>query len=147
MTKLQEDLIGMYNSLVVFNKNTITDPYPIPIKVKFDKEGNFLILEQRGNYVCLYQPIYYCFGLDKIKPTLLLPNDYDLLMYNLKAAIDSGKLLDDRTCLTPTEFGFDIYSADVQELSKGPKLIASCKLISSNNWLFRCIARIKKLVE
>lgn len=146
MTKLQEDLISIFNSLVTFNKDTITDPFPIPIKVRFEKDGNFLVFEQRGNLVYLFQPIYYCFGLENIKPTLLLPNDYDLLMYNLKAAIDSGKLLENRTCLAPTEYGFDIYSADEQELNKGPKLIASCKFISSNNWFFRLLAKFKRLL-
>ena len=66
-------------------------------------------------------------------------------MYNLKAAIDSGKLLEDRTTLTPTEFGFDIYSTDQTELFKGPKLVASCKLVSSNNWLFRFISKLRGL--
>lgn len=141
MTKLQEDIINIYNNLVKFNQDTITAPFPIPIKVRFDKESSFLIYEQRGTIISLYQPIYYCFGLSEIKPTILLPNDYDILMYNLKAAIESGKLLDNRTCLSPTEFGFDIYSTDQQELSNGPKLISSCKFITSNNWLFRFLTR------
>lgn len=145
MTKLQEDLLNIYNTLVIFNKDTIVNPFPIPIKVRFDKESSFLIYEQRGNIVSLFQPIYYCHGLNNLKPTLLLPNDYDLLMYNLKAAIDSGKLLEDRTTLTPTEFGFDIYSTDQTELFKGPKLVASCKLVSSNNWLFRFISKLRGL--
>lgn len=145
MTKLQEDLLNIYNTLVIFNKDTIVNPFPIPIKVRFDKESSFLIYEQRGNIVSLFQPIYYCHGLSNLKPTLLLPNDYDLLMYNLKAAIDSGKLLEDRTTLTPTEFGFDIYSTDQTELFKGPKLVASCKLVSSNNWLFRLISKLRGL--
>lgn len=145
MTKLQEDIIGIYNDLVKFSKDTVQAPFPIPIKVRFEKDGSFLIFEQRGNSVSLYQPIYYCLGLDKIKPTILLPEDYDVLMYNLKAAIDSGKLLNDRTCLCPTEFGFDIYSTDPQELSKGPELISSCKFISSNKWLFRFLSKLRGL--
>jgi len=145
MTKLQEDILNIYNTLVIFNKDTIVNPFPIPIRVRFDKESSFLVYEQRGNIANLFQPIYYCHDLNKIKPTLLLPNDYDLLMYNLKAAIDSGKLLEDRTTLTPTEFGFDIYSTDQKELYKGPKLISSCKFISSNNWLFRLISKMRGL--
>ena len=43
MTKLQEDLLNIYNTLVIFNKDTIVNPFPIPIKVRFDKESSFLI--------------------------------------------------------------------------------------------------------
>jgi hypothetical protein len=146
MTKLQEDLLGIYNSLVTFNADTVTNPFPIPIKVRFDKESSFLIFEQKNNIVSLYQPIYYCLDLDKIKPTILMPQDFDVLMYNLQAAITSGVCLGDRTCLKPTEFGFDIYNTSQKELVKGPQMVATCKFITSNNWLFRFISKIKGLI-
>lgn len=146
MTKLQEDLLGIYNSLVTFNAETITSPFPKPIKVRFEKEGNFLVFEQKNNVVNLFQPIYYCLDLSKVKPTLIMPQDFDVLMYNLQAAITSGACLKDRVCLKPTEFGFDIYNTNENELTKGPQMVATCKFITSNNWLFRAISEWKGLL-
>ena len=48
MTTLQDDLIEIYNNLIVFNKDTLVNSNPLPITVKFEKESNSLLFEQVG---------------------------------------------------------------------------------------------------
>ena len=38
MTKLQEDMLEIYNSFVIFSNATLECPVSIPIKVTYDKE-------------------------------------------------------------------------------------------------------------
>ena len=101
MDVLQNDLIEIYNSLVVFSQETVNTPRPKPIKVYYEKESRLLVFEQGGNSVRLWTPVYYVLGLEDLyKPTYLLPEGYDLLMSELKFIIDSGLLLKDRTILS-----------------------------------------------
>ena len=90
---LQEDLIEIYNSLVVFSKDIINNPRPKPIKVYYEKESRLLVFEEGGNSVRLWTPIYYVLGLDDlVKPTYLLPEGYDYLMSELKNVIISNSV-------------------------------------------------------
>lgn len=144
MTTLQDDLLEIYNSLVEFNNGTIKSKFPTPIKVNFEKESNLLVFEQGGVSVRLRLPIYYCLGISDIKNTYLLPKDYDYLMSTLQyLIIDSGELIKPRTCLSPENYGFDIYSVDMKEIWKGPNIIGKVRFISGNSWLFKLIVKFK----
>ena len=141
---LQEDLIEIYNSLVVFSKNIINNPRPKPIKVYYEKESRLLVFEEGGTSVRLWTPIYYVLGLDDlIKPTYLLPEGYDYLMSELKNVIDSGILLRDRTTLSPENYGFNIYAADPKNLSAGTEIKAEIIFISGRGRLFRWLVKRK----
>lgn len=144
MTTLQNDLIEIFNSLTEFNQNTIITNHPSPIKVSYDIESRQLVFDQKGKSVRMSMPNYYCFALEDIKkPTYLLPEDYDILMSNLQEVINSGKLLEDRVCLSPENFGFDIYFVNIREIWKGPELIGSMRFISGNSWWFRLKIKLK----
>ena len=144
MTTIQEDLIEIYNNLLIFNKNTLLVDKPIPITIKFNKEGNSLLFEQRGVSINLSLPIYYSLGLDEIKDyTYLLPRDYDYLMQSLSGIIGTGRLIEDRISLSPENYGFDIYGVDFREFWKGPQLLSSIRFISGNSWIFKKITKFK----
>ncbi len=143
MTRLQEDIIEMYNSLVVFSNNTVNTNLPVPIKVWYEKDSRLLVFEQKGTSVRLSYPVYYCLGLEDLeKPTFLLPEDYDYLMSTLRDLVNSGELIKDRTALSPEDYGFDIYSTNLKELWKGPGIIGSVRFISGISWWFKF--RIKR---
>lgn len=142
MNNLQDDILEIYNSLVIFSNTTITAQFPKPIEVWYDRESRHLVLEQSGIVVRLIQPIYYCLDLTGIeKRTYLLPKDYDYLMSTLKSLINSGVLRKDRTCLSPENYGFDILAVDPRELWKGPDLIGSVRFVSGNSWLFKYLVK------
>lgn len=144
MTKLQDDLIEIYNNLVMFNKETLLSDNPTPITVKFDKDSNSIEFSQKGQTVRMGLPIYYSLGLSDIKtPTYLLPDDYDYLMESLGSLIASGKLLEDRVSLSPENYGFDVYAINMREFWKGPEIIGSVRFISGNSWIFRLITKLK----
>ncbi len=144
MTTIQDDLIDIYNNLLIFNQNTLLVDKPIPITVKFEKENNTIYFEQKGNSIRLSLPIYYCLGLSDIKKyTYLLPKDYDYLMQSLSSVISSGRLLNDRVCLSPENYGFDIYDVDLKEFWKGPEIIGSIRFVSGNSLIFRLITKFK----
>jgi hypothetical protein len=146
MVTLQNDLLEIYNNLVEFSKTTVLTDRPIPITVKYEKDGvgSPLLLEQKGISVRLRLPIYYCLGLDSIKkPTYLLPDDYNYLMNTLQSMIADDRILDERTCLSPENYGFDIYAVDLREFSKGPDRIGSVRFVSGNSWLFRLFTKWK----
>jgi len=141
---IQDDLIELYNSLLAFNKNTIVTDNPIPIKVSFSKESNSLVFEQKGISIHTALPIYYSLGLNEIKkPTYLLPRDYDYLMQSLSGVIGSGKLLEEKVCISPENYGFDIYLVDFREFWKGPDKIGTIRFVSGNSWIFRQIVKFK----
>ena len=141
---IQDDLIELYNNLLVFNKNTIVTDNPAPIKVSFSKESNSLIFEQKGISIHTSLSIYYSLGLNEIKkPTYLLPRDYDYLMQSLSGVISSGKLLEDKLCISPENYGFDIYLVDFREFWKGPDKIGTIRFVSGNSWIFRQIVKFK----
>lgn len=143
MTKLQEDIIEIYNNLVLFNHDTLVADNPIPITVKFEKESNSVLFEQHGKSVRLGLPIYYSLGLDDVKCSYLLPKDYDYLMSSLSGLVAGGKLLDDRVCLSPENYGFDVYCVDLRQFWTGPDVIGRIRFVSGNSWLFRFITKRK----
>ena len=144
MTTLQNDLLEMYNSLVMFSDDTIKASFPVPIKVWYEKDSRLLVFEQNGKSARLLHPVYYCLELEKLeKPTYLLPEDYDYLMYNLQSLINSGELIKDRTCLSPDRFGFSVYSTNIRELWKGPILRGEINFISGNSWMFKWLTKRK----
>ena len=144
MTTLQNDLLEIYNSLVLFSDDTVRTDFPTPIKVWYEKESRLLVFEQKGKSARLVYPVYYCLGLESLeKPTYLLPKDYDYLMYSLQKLINSGELIKDRTCLSPENYGFDIYSTDIRELWKGPELKGRIRFVSGTSWFFKWLTRRK----
>ncbi len=145
MTKLQDDLLQIYNALVVFSKSTLSDVVPMPIVVKYHQEYNSIVFEQKGKSVMLQVLNHYCGFLRNIKKTYLLPKDYDFLMGSLSSIIGSGKLLEERVLVSPELYGFDIYKTDTRtsEIKNGPILLCSCRFVSQNSWLFRMITKIR----
>ena len=144
MTTLQNDLLEIYNSLVAFSDSTVKSRFAIPITVHYEKESHLLVFEQKGISVRLGLPVYYCLGLEDIeKPTYLLPEDYDFLMYNLMTLIQSGELIKERTLVSPENYGFDIYSVNLREFWKGPDIIGKVRFVSGNSWLFKFLVRRK----
>jgi len=142
MTELQNDLLEIYNSLVLFSKTTITTKFPKPIEVWYEKETGLMAFEQKGKTVRIPQLIYYCLNLEGLKnKTYLLPEDYDYLMSTLRELINSGKLLENRVCLSPENYGFDIYGVNNRELWKGPEIIGRMRFISGNSWIFKKIVK------
>lgn len=148
MVTLQNDLLEIYNALVSFSKNTVQVSNPVPIKVWYDKEGvgSPLVFEQKGTQVRLRLPVYYCLALEEIskKPSWLLPEDYDYLMNTLSDLIMDQRILEERTCLSPENFGFDIYATDPKEFSKGPDLMGTVRFISGTGWLFKLKIKLWK---
>jgi hypothetical protein len=57
--------------------------------------------------------------------------------------IADDRILDERTCLSPENYGFDIYAVDLREFSKGPDRIGSVRFVSGNSWLFRLFTKWK----
>lgn len=144
MTTLQNDILEIYNSLVEFSDNTLKTNFPVPIKVQYDLNSRLLVFEQKGKSVYLNLPVYYCLALTKLKkPTYLLPEDYDYLMYTLQTLINSGELLKDRTCVSPENFGFNVFSVNIKELYKGPDIIGSVKFVSGTSWFFKLKVKLK----
>jgi hypothetical protein len=144
MTTLQNDLLEIYNSLVAFSDSTVKSSFAIPITVHYEKESHLLVFEQKGISVRLGLPVYYCLGLEDMeKPTYLLPEDYDFLMYNLMTLIQSGELIKERTLVSPENYGFDVYSVNLREFWKGPDVIGKVRFISGNSWLFKFLVRRK----
>lgn len=144
MTTLQNDILEIYNSLVEFSDNTVKSNFPVPITVRYERESRLLIMEQKGKSVYLNLPIYYCLALENLKkPTYLLPEDYDYLMSTLQLLIASGELIKDRTCVSPENYGFDVYAVNINEMYKGPGLIGQVRFISGTSWFFKYRTRKK----
>lgn len=138
MTTLQNDILEIYNTLVTFSKGTVDSKFPLPITVRFDENTNAVVFEQKGISVRMILPMYYSLALvDLKKPTYLLPEDYDYLMSTLQGLIGSGVLIRDRVCISPENYGFDIYCLDPKEFSKGPDLLGQIRFISGNSWFFK----------
>lgn len=138
MTTLQNDILEIYNSLVLFSKDIMESPMPMPIIVKFEPQSNGLLFELNGKSVRMMLPLYYSLALDELeKPTYLLPKDYDYLMSTLQGLIGSGVLIKDRVCLSPENYGFDIYCTDLKNFSKGPELLGQVRFVSGTGWFFK----------
>lgn len=145
MTTLQNDLLEIYNSLVIFSDSTIkSGVFANPIKVFYEKDNRLLVFEQKGKSARLGIPTYYSLALENIqKPTYLLPEDYDYLMATLQSLIMSGDLLRERTCLSPENYGFDLYAVNLKEPTKGPDIIGKVRFVSGNSWLFKWKTKLK----
>lgn len=146
MATLQDDILEIYNTLVMFSNSTVEVNFPKPITVFYEAESRLLVFEQGGKSVRLLLPNYYCFSLANLKkPTYLLPEDYDYLMGNLQQVINSGLLLENRVCISPMDYGFDIYRVDINNLIDGPDLLARIRFISGTSWLFKW--KVKKKIK
>jgi hypothetical protein len=145
MTTLQDDLLEIYNSLVLFNDDVLNTDRPIPITVWYEKDSRLLAFENRGKSVRLPLAHYYTLALEDLdgNPSYLLPSDYDKLMYNLRKLIISGELIKERTCLSPENYGFDIYAVNPKEAWKGPDLVGSVRFVSGTGRIFKWITKIK----
>lgn len=141
---LQDDILEIYNNLVVFSKTTVTTKFPLPIEVHYEKDSRLLVLEQKGISVRIGLPVYYCLDLEGIqKKTYLLPEDYNYLMSTLQDLINSGVLIRDRVCLSPENYGFNIFAVDLRELWKGPEVVGRVRFISGKSWLFKKLVKRK----
>lgn len=143
MTKLQEDLLEIYNSLVIFSKETLEGPVPIPIKVTYNLEHKSLVYTQRGKTVYLQMPNNYSKELINIKDSFLLAEDYDYVMSTLSSLIGAGILLKDRTTVAPMKYGFDLYSPDPLKMELGSQIIGRIRFVSSCNPIWKWIINRK----
>ena len=145
MTQLQDDLLEVYNSLVDFSDTTVKTNFPIPIKVWYEIDGRLLVFEQKGKSVRISLPVYYCLALDSLvnQPTYLLPEDYDYLMSTLQGLIGSGELIKPRVCISPENYGFDVYCLDLKNFNKGPELLGQIRFVSGTGWLFKYLTKRK----
>lgn len=146
MNNLQEDLLEIYNNLVELSRIVQDEHNPVPVKVWFDSEGlgSPLVFEAKGTTVRLRLPIYYCLGLEDIKKeTYLLPKDYIETMTNLLSIIQDSRILDQRTCLSPENYGFDIYALDYSQFSKGLEKMGKVRFVSGTSFLFKLITKWK----
>lgn len=145
MTTLQNDLLDIYNQLTVFSKETLEDPKrKKPIVVQYDEDNYQIVFSQGGISVRINHLLYYVLGLEDLKkPTYLLPNDYDYLMATLLTLTNSGELIKDRTCLSPENYGFDIYAINLKSYGKGPNIIGQVRIVSGVSWFFKLRTKLK----
>jgi hypothetical protein len=145
MVRLQDDILGIYNSLTDFSANTLLGPINLPIRVSYSESLNSLCFEQKGLKVAISVLNYYCKGLKNLKETYLYPEDYDKLMSALSGLIGSGVLLHDRVCLAPEVYGFSIYETTAQTalLKDGPQLLTTFRFVSGNSWFFKKVTQFK----
>lgn len=140
----QEDILEIYNSLVIFNDAIMKTPNPKPITVRLEKETNFLIFETTGISVRILNTVYLCLGLEDLeKETYLLPEDYDNLMASLQYLIKSGYLLNEKTLVSPENYGFDVYAVFPKEYLKGLQFVAGVRFISGNSWWFKLKTKLR----
>lgn len=143
MTKLQEDMLEIYNSFVMFSKETLEGPVPIPIKVTFSEEYKSLVYTQRGKTLYVQIPNYYSQNLREIKDSFLLPEDYDYNMSTLGTLINSGVLIKDRTTIAPVKYGFDIFASDPLKMELGSQVIGKIRFVSSCNPIWKWVINRK----
>lgn len=136
MTKLQEDLISIYNSLTEFGDSTLKGG--LPVRVAYDSESKVLVFSQQAKTLFMVIPNYYSKNLLDIKESFLLPEDYEYIMASLRDMINSGKLLEDRTTLAPEDYGFSVYSMNILKPELGPQLLGRIRFVTSNNpiWIW-----------
>lgn len=144
MITLQTDLISIYNSLVIFSDLVIKTEDPKPIAVWFDVSTKSLAFELQGKSIRLPILNHYCLDLEELdEKTYLLPEDYDKLMYHLNKAIQSGELIKERTCLSPENWGFNIFYTNPREIEKGPSILSKIKFISGKSWIFKFKTKLR----
>lgn len=135
MNTYQQDLLGFYNTMTQFS-----DEYPI--RVKFLEDYKCLRFSQANRQYNSPVLNNYCFDLFKIKETFLLPEDYNKMMKSLKILIESGNLLEDRVLIAPDKYGFSVYKSTLM-IDLGPLEVCRIRIITSNGWLFRTVAKRK----
>lgn len=143
MIKLQEDMLEIYNSFVMFSKETLEGPVPMPIKVTYSEEYKSLVYSQRGKTLYLQIPNYYSKDLMDIKNSFLLPEDYDYNMSTLGTLISSGILIKERTTVAPMKYGFDLYAPDSLKMELGSQVIGKIRFVSSCNPIWKWIINRK----
>ena len=145
MTKIQEDILLIYNSLTDFSRNTLLAPTQLPIKIDYSESLNSLTFEQQGLKVSIPVLNFYCKNLKFLHTTYLTPRGYDSLMDSLSRIIDSGVLLHDRVCLSPIRYGFEIYDTNshTQYQKEGPQLIGRVEFVSGNSWIFKKLTKLR----
>lgn len=141
MTRLQEDLLEIYNNLVELSDSVLGNT-PCPISVSFDVGMGCLSFKCHNRGVYLRSLNYYISRPDLIKDTFLLPEDYDYLMNELSKIIKSGKLIQDRICVSPEFTGFDLFLTDTRNIIKGAQYLSSFRFISGQSKWFKW--KIKK---
>ena len=99
-------------------------------------------MKQRGIIVNIPLLNHYCFKLNKIKKTILLPKDFDSIMGQMKKLIESGIANYDRLLISPEDYGFRVFRR-VSSLNYEPIEIADIQIVTSNWWLFRLIIKFK----
>lgn len=143
MIKLQEDMLEIYNSFVMFSKETLEGPVPMPIKVTYSEEYKSLVYSQRGKTLYLQIPNYYSKDLMDIRDSFLLPEDYDYNMSTLGTLISSGILIKERTTVAPMKYGFDLYAPDSLKMELGSQVIGKIRFVSSCNPIWKWIINRK----
>lgn len=138
MTRLQDDLLGLYNELVEFKNNS-------PIKVTFEDNMNSLSFEQDGKKIYSQVPLWYGGKINEIKDTYLVPKDFDYLLGILNQLLQDGIFIKDRVCISPEIYGFDVYLTDSNTLKfrNGPVLLGQIRFCSGNSWIFKKLTKIK----
>lgn len=144
MITLQTDIIEVHNSLTIFSDLVIKTDNPKPIDVWFDEGSKSLAFELQGKSIRLPVLNYYCLDLEELKNhTYLLPDDYDKLMYNLQKIINSGELIKERTCLSPENWGFNIFTTSPKDFQKGPDILARIRFISGKSRFFKFKTKLR----
>lgn len=143
MRLLADDLIEIYNNLQEFSKSIVEVEKPSPIKVWFDKESidSPLVFKLSSTTVRVRFPIYYCLALEDLEDegAYLLPKDYQDLMWSLHKIIYDNRILGDRVCVSPENYGFDIYSINPENFQGGLEIIGRVRFITprSTSWLYK----------
>ena len=141
MTVLQDDLLEIYNNLTEFSKAMVQTENPVPIKVRYDKEGieSPLVFEHKGTVVRLRLPIYYSLALEDLEGgSFLYAEDYKYLMDTLSTIIHDDRVLNDRgICVSPENYGFDVYAIDLAQFQKGLEIIGRVRFVSGTGWWFK----------
>lgn len=135
MNRYQEDILEIYNSLTILDET-------LPVVVSYNKDLKSVYMKQRGIIVNIPLLNHYCFKLNKIKKTILLPKDFDSIMGQMKKLIESGITNYDRILISPEDYGFRVFRR-VSSLNYEPIEVADIQIVTSNWWLFRLIIKFK----
>lgn len=145
MTRLQDEIIEIYNTLQEFSKETLEGTVKKPIMVSYDLENQSLKFSQGSKTRYLQILNYYCGKLKTLKDTYLLPEDYDYLMRTLQGLIKNNILVNDYVCISPEVWGFDVLLATPQPVifKDGPIVMGEVRFASGNSWIFKLITKYK----
>ena len=136
MSRLQDDLLEVYNNLVELSEVVLGDT-PCPVAVEFDQGMGCLSFKVPSRGIYLRALNNYIIRPDLVPVTWLLPRDFDALMSGLSRVIRSGKLLQERVCLSPGTAGFELFLADPRNLMKGAMSLGTFRFWSGEGPWFR----------